>query len=503
MEIVLGPPGTGKTTYLLQQMESELDRGTSPKRIGYVSFTKRAAREAKDRAKVKFKLGDKDLPWVSTLHSLCFRSLGMKNEEVFEGKKLQEFAKYCGHKLSNYTSWEDGTTFGFETGDRCLFIDNLARVRRVSLREQYDHVENRDDTQWPVVDFISQALVKFKTTYGLLDYTDMLAKFVMQGHVPLDVLFVDEAQDLSLLQWQVVDQLAKGARRVVVAGDDDQAIYRWAGAAVEHFIGLQGDVTVLDHSWRVPPEVQTIALRIVGGIKNRRAKAWAPRDGQGTVEYVALLDNADIDVNEDTLILSRNTQFLQNPVIPMLKRQGILYEYHDNPSVRQSLINAIVWWERLRRGGEVTVDEAEKVYDEMSSGTGYARGHKKLPAWQDRDQLVTMQDLKEAGGLLADDLWRKAFTRRIKPEEESYMVKVLQGGQKLTERPKIRISTMHGAKGAQADHVVILLDIAWRTLDEAKYLPDDEARTWYVAVTRAKQKLTIVRARNYQRSYEL
>jgi superfamily I DNA/RNA helicase len=162
-----------------------------------------------------------------------------------------------------------------------------------------------------------------------------------------------------------------------------------------------------------------------------------------------------------------------------------------------------VWWERLRRGGEVTVDEAEKVYDEMSSGVGYTRGHKKLPAWQDRDQLVTMQDLKEAGGLLADDLWRKALNRRMKPEEESYMVKVLQGGQKLTERPKIRISTMHGAKGAQADHVVILLDIAWRTLDEAKYLPDDEARTWYVAVTRAKQKLTIVRARNYQRSYEL
>ena len=502
MEIVLGPPGTGKTTYLLEQMEGELDRGTSPKRIGYVSFTKRAAREAKDRAQVKFKLGHKDLPWVSTLHSLCFRALGMKNEEVFEGKKLQEFAAYCGHKLSNTVSWEDGSMFGFEIGDRCLFMDNLARVRCVNLREQYDHVENRDDTPWPVVDFISQGLVKFKDTYGLKDYTDMLGMFVTLGNVPLDVLFVDEAQDLSMLQWRVVEKLAKGTRRVCVAGDDDQAIYRWAGAAVEHFIGLHGTVTVLDHSWRVPPEVQDIALKIVAGIKHRRAKAWNPRDGHGVVERVAVLDNADIDINEDTLILSRNTQFLTGKVIPMLKRQGILYEYHDRPSVRPSLVNAIVLWERLRKGGEVTVDDAEKIYDEMSSGIGYVRGHKKLPAWQERDQLVTLQDLKEAGGLLVDTLWREALTR-IKPEEQAYMVKVLQGGQKLTERSKIRISTMHGAKGAQADHVIILTDMAWRSLEEMKFLPDDEARTWYVAVTRAKQKLTIVAPQNYLRRYNL
>ena len=92
MEIILGPPGTGKTTYLLEQMEKELDRGITPDRIGFVSFTRRAAQEAKDRAKKKFKLGDKDLPWIRTLHSLCFRALGLSSAEVLEGKKLQEFS---------------------------------------------------------------------------------------------------------------------------------------------------------------------------------------------------------------------------------------------------------------------------------------------------------------------------------------------------------------------------------------------------------------------------
>jgi DNA helicase-2/ATP-dependent DNA helicase PcrA len=88
-------------------------------------------------------------------------------------------------------------------------------------------------------------------------------------------------------------------------------------------------------------------------------------------------------------------------------------------------------------------------------------------------------------------------------DERIYMLKVLQHGQKLTEPTKIRLSTIHGAKGAQADHVIVLTDRAWRSFKEGERLPDDEARTWYVAVTRAKHKLTIVsdlltyRSKNY------
>ena len=502
MEIVLGPPGTGKTTYLLEQMEQELDRGVPPDRIGFVSFTRRAAQEAKDRAKIKFKLTDKDLPWVRTLHSLCFRALGLSSSEVLEGKKLTEFSKLVGHPVSNFVSLEEGGTFGFMTGDRILFMDNMARVRGVTLREQYDI--DRDDLPWNSVDFFSRSLAEYKRVKGLMDYTDMLDRFIKTDWpARLEVLFVDESQDLSWLQWQVVAHLAKGVRRVAIAGDDDQAIYRWAGADVEHFIGLHGEVTVLDHSWRVPREVQDIALQMISKIKHRRPKLWNPRDGEGEVARVGDLDRADLNIDEETLILSRNSCFLRDDAMRMLNSAGIVYEYKGHASIRQSLIDAVFDWELLRGGGEIPVGRVERIYQEMKSQEGVAHGQKKLPAWEDREQPVSLQDLKEAGGLLTDVVWHEAFTK-TPLQERTYMRAALRKGQKLTQKPTVRVSTIHGAKGAQADHVILLTDMAWRTFKEGQRLPEDEARTWYVATTRAKQKLTIVSPQaNMTRAYKI
>jgi superfamily I DNA/RNA helicase len=206
-EIVLGPPGTGKTTTLIGYVEDELRAGVHPDRIAYLSFTKRAAREAADRACAKFSKTQEDFPYFRTLHSLCFRFLGLSGADVLEGKRLKQFGDVAKVRINGRWS-EDGSLLGFEAGDRILFMENLSRIRHVTLREQYQ-LDN-DGLDWNEVVRVAREFREYKEDQNLLDYTDMLLRFVRQGVRPnLEVLCVDEAQDLSLAQWDVIRLLAR------------------------------------------------------------------------------------------------------------------------------------------------------------------------------------------------------------------------------------------------------------------------------------------------------
>lgn len=491
-EIILGPPGTGKTTTLLGMVEEELARETAPEQIGFVSFTRRAATEARDRAREKFGLDKGRFTWFRTLHSLCFRALGMTSGDVFEGEAVMEFADWINipvtpkhRRRSDFG--EEGQLFGNERGDRILQMENKARIRNMELRALYD--EDDDDLSWWEVERVSRGLAEFKAARSLHDYTDMLELFVGSGwKPPLEVLFVDEAQDLSMLQWRVVEKLAKGCRRVVIAGDDDQAIYNWAGAAVDYFVDMPGVVRVLDQSWRVPSSVQRVANNVIEKVRHRRPKQWAARDVEGTVRQVGM---REVDWSQpDILVLARNSLYLED-VRRNIHASGYMYQRGDHRSISDKTRRILVTWEGLRKGRPQLVEDVVRVYEMMSSGTGVARGFKELRTFP-RDAMVTMEDLKSGGGLLRDDVWHDALEKMAVKDRE-YIRACLRRGEKMSEPPRIRLSTIHGAKGGEAREVVVVTDMAPRTHREMETDPDSEARVWYVAATRAKETLTVVR----------
>ncbi len=490
-QIVLGPPGTGKTRKLLDYVAEELRRGVSPEQIGYVSFTRQAAREAISRATEQFNLPSQDFPFFSTLHSLCYRQLGLGRGSVFEGAAIKKFSEYAGVKITGRWS-EDGTMTGFDIGDRILFMDNLARVRCIPLRQAYDM--DPDMMSWNVVKHVTDSLLAFKRANGLHDFTDMLREFLQSNaRVRLKSLFVDEAQDLSLLQWHVVDRLAQDCERVVIAGDDDQAIYVWSGADVDHLIDMQGDVSVLGQSWRVPPVIQHEARGVIRNVSRRRSKPWRARAGEdGRVERVMKFDDADCGQGE-TLVLARNTYVLREQVEPELRRQGIIYERYGQSSLDAKILSAITAWERLRgpAGEPVEASQVRQVYEYMTPDVGVKRGFKSKVAELDPERLVSLAELQQHFGLLRHDPWFKALDR-LPPDEVEYIRAARARGERLTQRPRVRVSTIHGSKGGEADHVVVMKEMASRTFREMRDDPENEARVWYVAATRARQRLTIV-----------
>lgn len=495
IEIVLGPPGTGKTTTLLGLVDEALKRGVPPDRIGYVTFTRKGAGEAVERACAKFGLERGQLPHFRTLHSLCYQQMGVHSVDMLVGKAFYEFADYARIRVTGRAWSDDGLLSGFEQGDRILFMENLARIRQIPLRQQYEM--DSDNLPWREVERVANALVAYKASRGLMDYTDLLQEFVNHGSdIGLEELYVDEAQDLSRLQWLVVALLSRGCKRVVVAGDDDQAIYPWAGADAEHLVTMEGEARVLGRSYRVPPVIQKVAKEIITPVINRRDKAWRARTGgRGVLDRSRSYEEVEVEREGTVLILARNIYVLREQVEPALRRAGVIYELKGKSSVPMEAYRAAITWEDLRASRPVTLGAVREMYTCIGSGTGVRRGFKKLPTFgEDDESPVELADLVQHGGLVANtDLpWHEALDR-LDPEDVSYMRAARRHGERLRGgSPRIRLSTIHSAKGGEADHVILMTEMAKLTHVEMELKPDDERRVWYVGVTRAKRRLTVV-----------
>jgi hypothetical protein len=193
--------------------------------------------------------------------------------------------------------------------------------------------------------------------------------------------------------------------------------------------------------------------------------------------------------------------YILNPVAETLKSLGLLYNHKGHRSISARISAAVNGWEQLRKGRSITLEAARDVYSYMSTGTRVKRGFKKLSGL-DSDVLLDMNFLQEQCGLLVGDelIWHKALDR-LPEEQRVYITALLRRGEKFNAEPRITVSTIHGAKGGEADNVILFTDLSPAADEAFRIGNDDVHRVFYVAVTRAKQNLYIIEPEDNNRSY--
>lgn len=497
---IFGPPGTGKTTKLLNMVDQALSDGINPQEIAFFAFTRKAASEAKERAAERFGLNpDTDLFYFRTLHSLTYKLLNLREKDLMQAAHFKELSERIGFQLNTIKQVEVEDGKSGITEHPILSIINLARLKKTPLRTEYN--ASSIESTWEQVMYVSECYSTYKATNRLLDYTDMLKLFVQDYDricPKFKLAFLDESQDLSPLQWDIAHAIDKKSERMYCAGDDDQAIYRWAGADVDHFINLPGGNEVLSQSYRIPRSVHRLAETIVSRIHHRFPKQYKPKTEEGTVRRIS--DVRQLDMSEGSWLVMAQANYMLTDLAYELKSMGYLFERNGSRSISTSLSTAVNSWERVRNGGLIHVASARTMYKYMTgNGVKVLRGKKKIVG--EEDNLITFETLVENHGLLAtkDMPWFEALDQ-IPPADRIYITALLRTGEKFNAVPRIRLSTIHGTKGGEAENVVIFTDLTRAALNTGG---DDLHRVFYVGITRTMQNLFIVEPEDFTRAYNL
>ena len=468
--LYLGMPGSGKTTTLLNLLEKELEH-TPPEKIAYVSFTKKAISEAQNRAVERFHLSKKQMPFFKTLHALAFAALGMSRSDVVSDAHLRQLSQDIGVDLTDK-----------DKPFQPLALYNLARVKGKPLIQVWQETYSTHTQTWDEINHIVARYVTFKRQNNLYDFTDMLILFNKQKNaLPVSTVFVDEAQDLSTIQWQMLDIAFADAQQMILAGDDDQCIYEWSGADKERFLKFEGEKIILDKSYRCPQVVADFANQISRKIKPRFKKTlYGHADGQvvqiNTLEAVLPILTGE----QETLILVRNRAHVFN-MQKVLMYHSVPFTVSGKNIAPFKHVQAIQYFSVLKH--------CEKVSGIVAENIAECSGLKDL--YFDHDAEYSYVDIYKRPCATAEDGDFRLVFKGISNYRLAFYYSALKWGARF-KVPGIHVSTIHGAKGSEYDNVVLCCDQSVLTFKAAQREPGNEHRVFYVGATRAKKNLFLL-----------
>jgi superfamily I DNA/RNA helicase len=473
--VYLAAAGAGKTSALTDEM-TELLKIYRPDEIAFVTFTRKGVANGIERAlQANPQLIADDLIHFRTLHALCFRELGLTHASIITQAKIQEFNKAFGFNITLQEAFEHQSE-----DDKLLFRYDAKRSgsRKLDIIcGAYDEIHFNK---------LVKAYEGFKHRDGLVDFYDCLLRFCERNMpVGVKVAFIDEAQDLTPLQWEVCRIAFSACEKIRIAGDDYQSLFTYAGASPAMFISLAEKYRAvkLEISYRLPKSVYRFAKGITRMIAGKIDKDYKPaKDFEGFVEEIGdrnILVHRILDdmPDKDTLarwqqtcrwyLLFRNNCFIEETAA-LLEQYVVPYHTAENFCVPREELVKIRRYHNYRKQGFGDNDGFEKFCKEYNIKN-------------------IAEDFTESM-LIAS---RKRYVYR------DYVEKF--GVENLVEmanrEPYLLLSTIHKVKGGEADFVAVFLDCTERVANNARSYIDEELRTLYVACTRARIGLFLAASR--------
>src|SRR4030043_174935 len=161
--IIFGPPGTGKTTEMINLVTEELKKHP-PEQIAYVSYTREGSYQGRDRALLKFNQYTADnFPFFRTLHSIAFRAVSMSRGDVIAKNDYKECSDKMGMRFTGYYT-EDLKN----DDDLYLFFDELYRNNPACAQAYLPYLDSIK------LKHVRHNYAEFKKQKGIFDYTDMI-----------------------------------------------------------------------------------------------------------------------------------------------------------------------------------------------------------------------------------------------------------------------------------------------------------------------------------------
>lgn len=511
-----GPAGTGKTTAGTNVAKDWFARGAAPDQVAYLGFTRAAARAAASKMMDDEPFGDADelFPLFRTVHSLAFRGLKQAKQDLRLATQsdMKAFSKESGFEGTYAVSeWEDLAEVYQKLADHGRTHWDMAltayKLSRVSARTPEDLRAFRTRmsplacrTVSGLEEDVYRAFVgryeAWKQKNGLIDFTDML-EFALCEMPALDAcryVIVDEAQDCGPIIHAIIDRLFSAAEETWWIGDDWQAIYGFAAASADLFLDRAETASCqiyLRHTHRFGQKIVDWSGKIIRRVEKRMDKEIIGVPGR---EGIVTVSGEFAPSPGSRFILHRHVMGCQE-VASRFIDAGLPFwnERGKNPLGASVRVRGWTALNALAEGEDVGASGALLLVHELIPSTIIEEGEQKRLVVHgakkriefDPQRRLTLRDL-EAMRVLTDEgaktVRQRIYGRLKHGDDLEYYGRVVKNGFDLDAEGAPVITTIHGSKGRQAEHVTVFSEMGRRCWDD----PDTEHRLAYVAATRTR-----------------